>query len=79
MAVTEEDKKFIQQDLEEYIGLCDKSFQEHKFDCAETGLKIGHVIICEFLKERISITPQNQQVSANNEDILKMLNVLAKN
>ena len=50
MAVTEEDKKFIQQDLEEYIGLCDKSFQEHKFDCAETGLKIGHVIICEFLK-----------------------------
>ena len=50
--VTAEDEtKFIQQDLEEYISLCDKSFQEHKFDCAEAGLKIGHVIISEFLKE----------------------------
>ena len=77
--VSAEDKtKFIQQDLEEYVNLCDKSFQEHKFDCAEAGLKIGHVIISEFLKERIASTPANQQVSANNEDIFKMLNVLAK-
>ena len=77
--VTAEDKaKFIQQDLEEYINLCEKSFQEHKYDCAEAGLKIGHVIISDFLKERIAITPKNQQVSAANEDIFKMLNVLAK-
>ena len=60
--VTAEDKtKFIQQDLEENIKLCDKSFQERKFDCAEAGLKIGHVIISEFLKERIASTPQNQR------------------
>ena len=41
-------------------------------------MKIGHSIISKVLKERIAITPQNQQVSANNEDIFKMLNVLAK-
>ena len=77
--VTADDRtKFLNQDLGEYIELCDKSFQEHKFDCAEAGLNIGHVIISEFLKERIASTPANQQVSANNEDIFKMLNVLAK-
>ena len=77
--VSAEDKtKFIQQYLEEYINLCDKNFQEHKFDCAEAGLKIGHVIISEFLKERIASTPANQLASANNEEIFKILNVLAK-
>ena len=77
--VSEEDKtKFLLQDVNEYIQLCEKNFLEHKYDCAESGLKIGHVIISEFLTKRISSTPQGQKVSANNEDIFTMLNVLAK-
>ena len=77
--VTETDKaNFLKQSLTEYIELCDKNFEEHKYDCAQAGLTIGHTIINEFLTKRISDTPQGQKVSANNEDIFAMLNVLAK-
>ena len=77
--VTEADKtKFLQQDINEYIQLCEKNFEEHKYDCASAGLTIGHSIISEFLKKRITETPQGQKVSANNEDVFTMLNVLAK-
>ena len=77
--VSAEDKtNFIQQDLEDYINLCDKSFQEHKFDCAEAGLTIGHAIIKDFLVNRMKDTPQGQKVSANSEDTYMMLTVLAK-
>ena len=77
--VTEADKtSFLNQSLTEYIEQCDKSFEEHKYDCAQAGLTIGHAIINEFLTKRISDTPQGQKVSANNEDIFAMLNVLAK-
>ena len=41
-------------------------------------MTIGHTIINEFLTKRISETPQGQKVSANNEDIFAMINVLAK-
>ena len=77
--VSEADKtNFLQQDLNEYIQQCEKSFEQHKFECAEAGLTIGHTIINEFLKKRISDTPQGQKVSANNEDVFTMLNALAK-
>ena len=77
--VTEADKtNFLQQSLNDYIQQCEKSFEQHKFECAEAGLTIGHTIITEFLWKRISDTPQGQKVSANNEDIFTMLNVLAK-
>ena len=64
--------------MSEYVKECERNFDQHKFEYAETGLKIGHTIINEFLNKRISDTPQGQKVSANNEDIFAMLNVLAK-
>ena len=69
---------FLKKDLNEYVKECERNFDQHKFEYAETGLKIGHTIINEFLNKRISATPQGQKVSANNEDIFAMLNVLAK-
>ena len=77
--VTADDRaKFLQQDLGEYIELCEKGFQEHKFDCAETGLTIGHAIIKDFLVSRMKDTPQGQQISVNDQDTFTMLAVLAK-
>ena len=77
--VTEADKtNFLQHSLNDCIQQCEKSFEQHKFECAEAGLTIAHTIINEFLVKRISDTPQDQKVSANNEDIFTMLNVLAK-
>ena len=77
--VTEADKtNFVQQSLNDYIQQCEKSFEQHKFECAEAGLTLGHTIINEFFVKRISDTPQGQQVSGNNEEIFKMISVLAK-
>ena len=60
---------FLKKDLNEYVKECERNFDQHKFEYAETGLKIGHTIINEFLNKRISATPQGQKVSANNEDM----------
>ena len=50
--VTEADKnKFLQQDVNEYIQLCEKNFEKHKYECAEAGLTIGHTIISEFWRK----------------------------
>ena len=77
--VTDADKtNFLQQILNDYIQQCEKSFDQHKFECAEAGLTIGHTIINEFLVKRISDTPQGQQVSGNREEMFKMISVLAK-
>ena len=51
--VSEDDRnKFLQQYVNEYIKLCEKSFEEHKFECAEAGLTIGHTIISGFLMKK---------------------------
>ena len=77
--VTEADKaSFLKQSLTEYIDQCEKNFEQHKYDCAQAGLTIGHAIINNFLNKRMSETQQGQKVNANNEDIVAMLNVLAK-
>ena len=79
VTVTDADKtSFLQQDLTEYVENCEKSFDQHKYDCAQAGLTIGHAIINDFLQHRISSTPQGQQVTAGNEEIFKMISVLAK-
>ena len=62
--VTEEDKvQLILQYINDYIGLCEKSFNEHKFECATAGLTIGHTIISEFLMARV----KNNSGGSKNE------------
>ena len=77
--VTDDDKKqFLAQDLQEFVNLCEKYFGEHKFECANARLTIGHTIINEFLKARLTATQPGQKTSASTEDNFTMLNVLAK-
>ena len=65
--------QYIYQDVNEYVELCNKNFNEHQFECATAGLKIS-----EFLMNRLKNTPQGQKTSASNEDIFTMLKALAK-
>ena len=77
--VSQEDKvRFIDQDVNDFVSSCEKNIGEHKFECANAGLTIGHTIISEFLQARVKATQPGQMTSASNEDIFTMLNVLAK-
>ena len=49
--VTDDDKKqVLAQDPQVFVNLCEQDFSEHKVECANAGLTIGHTIINELLQ-----------------------------
>ena len=79
VSVTEDDKQqLLKHDLTELSNACDENFGEHKFECANAGFTSGRDIIIELLQTRLTATQPGQKPSANNDDMFKMMQVLAK-